>query len=297
MATPNQKQAESALPSSPANSVPPVSTTPALSGALQRAASGVAPAVVEDPSLQFKNFLEKHQRDFAMVAPSHIKPERIIRLALSVVRKDPKLLNCSLQSVIGGLMQAASLGLEVNSPLEQAYLIPFSSKKSSTPEAEFIIGYKGYIDLFYRSGIVDTVFAQPVFELDDFSFEYGTSEYIKHRPNGVPSERGKVIKFYSYARIRGAAYRFIVLDVAEVNQIRDEYSASYKNDPTNQNIPWNRNYLSMGCKTAVRSLEPFLPRSSEISRAVRADATVIDNPFEPANFDTGDATKNFNSEK
>lgn len=225
--------------------------------------------VKQDP---FSSFVEEHKKDFAMVIPSHIKPERIMRLAISAYRRTPELMNCALETVIGGVLESASLGLEINTPLKQASLIPFRNNKTKRTEAELIIQYRGYVDLMYNHPKVLSVFANVVFEQDDFECVYGTNETL-HHVESDKKDRGEILGFYAYAKLRDGAYRFIYLKKSKVDGIRDEYSPSYR--AAKESSPWHTHYQSMGMKTAIRALERFVPKSAEIAKAADADHKVF----------------------
>ena len=86
--------------------------------------------------------------------PAVMTPERFTRITLSALSTSPKLQSCTPPSFLGAMMTAAQLGVEPNTPLGQAYLIPYWSKKVGANECQFQLGYKGLIDLAYRSGDV-----------------------------------------------------------------------------------------------------------------------------------------------
>jgi len=237
------------------------------------------------PQDNFSAYLKAYQSDFKMLLPQHIKPERILRLALATVRRTPQLLNCSVPSIMAGLMDAAALGLECNTPLAQAYLVPFKNNKTRTTEAQLIIGYQGLVQLFYNSGKVNTVFANTVRKEDIFSYSYGIDEQLKHIPSPMKlADRGPITHFYAYAKMHANAYRFTVLTVEQVNHVRDTKSQSYAKDK--QNSPWTSDYEAMGRKTAVRDLAKWLPRSAEVQRAIEADYTVVTDPLTDVDFQT-----------
>ena len=98
--------------------------------------------------------------------PSVMTPERFTRIALSALNNTPALQQCTPMSFIAALLNAAQLGLEPNTPLGHAYLIPYKNK--GVLECQFQIGYKGLIDLSYRSGQVKSIQAQAVYQNDDF---------------------------------------------------------------------------------------------------------------------------------
>ena len=87
--------------------------------------------------------------------PSVITPERFTRIALTAYSRNEKLQECTAESFLGSMMQAAQLGVEPNTPLGQAYLIPYRNK--GVMEVQFQLGYRGMIDLAYRSGEVQNL--------------------------------------------------------------------------------------------------------------------------------------------
>ena len=96
--------------------------------------------------------------------PAVITPERFTRMALSAINNTPELADCTPMSFIAALMNAAQLGMEPNTPLGQAYLIPYRNK--GTLECQFQLGYKGLIDLAYRTGQIQIIQAQAVREYE-----------------------------------------------------------------------------------------------------------------------------------
>ena len=93
--------------------------------------------------------------------PQHLTPERVLRVARTAAM-DHKLAACNRDSVILGIIEASQLGLEVNSPLQQAYLIPYAN------QATLQIGYKGLMDLARQSGLVQRIWAQVVYSNEHF---------------------------------------------------------------------------------------------------------------------------------
>ena len=150
--------------------------------------------------------------------PAHMNAERITRIALTTMRLNPDLYKCSPESIMGALFQSAQLGLEPNVE-GQAYIIPFNNRRKignewkTTKEAQFQIGYKGYIELFYRHKSAVSIDMQKVYENDSFDFCFGTDGYIKHRP--VLKNRGEVIAYYAVAKLVNGAVLFNVMTKEE----------------------------------------------------------------------------------
>ncbi|CAM5244876.1 hypothetical protein LSPH24S_06379 [Lysinibacillus sphaericus] len=103
--------------------------------------------------------------------------DRIARIALTAVRATPKLLECDQMSFLAALMQSAQLGVEPNTGLGQAYLIPYGK------QVQFQLGYKGLIDLAVRSGQYKAIYAHEVYKEDEFSFAYGLHKDLVHVPS------------------------------------------------------------------------------------------------------------------
>ena len=144
--------------------------------------------VAKKQSATIKEYISVMSGEIAKALPSVMTPERFTRIALSAVSNNDKLAACTPQSFLAAMMNAAQLGLEPNTPLGQAYLIPYGGA------CQFQIGYKGLIDLAYRSGEVKMIDAQVVYENDEFFYEYGLDAKLRHRP--AFSDRGDLIYFY-----------------------------------------------------------------------------------------------------
>jgi recombination protein RecT len=207
-------------------------------------------------------FITNHERDFARVLPKHMTADRMTRLAISAVRTTAHLAECSIASFASSIMACSVLGLEPNTPLGHAYLIPFkNSRRGGIYECQVIIGYKGLAELMYRSGIVASVKATPVFEGDEFEYEFGLHPDIKHRPGKDPmrgADPGKLTHVYPVVQLREKDLEPIwdVLTRSEIEQRRKRSKASSEG-------PWVTDYVAMALKTGVRKIATWVPSSAE----------------------------------
>ena len=96
-------------------------------------------------SMSIADLIKAMEPEIKKALPEVITPERFTRMALSALNTTPKLQECTQISFLAALMNAAQLGLEPNTPLGQAYLIPFKNK--NVMECQFQIGYKCLIEL------------------------------------------------------------------------------------------------------------------------------------------------------
>ena len=140
-----------------------------MAGMIKKAAEN-APVKAGEP-MSLKQYIQRMEPQIAKALPSVITPERFTRIVTTALSTNPKLAECTPQSFLGAMMTSAQLGLEVNMPLGQAYVLPYMNH--GTMEAQFQLGYKGLIDLAYRSGEVEVIQAHVVYENDNFTCEYG----------------------------------------------------------------------------------------------------------------------------
>lgn len=195
--------------------------------------------------------------------PSVMTPERFSRITLSALSAYPKLKECTPQSFLGAMMTAAQLGLEPNTPLGQAYLIPF--KNHGRLECQFQLGYKGLIDLAYRSGEVSIIQAHTVYENDEFQYELGLDPKLRHVP--AKSNRGKPIAYYAMFKTKDDGYGFQVMSAEEVTEHARKYSKSYGDGP------WQKNFDEMAKKTVLKKVLKYAPLKSDFVRGVSQDGT------------------------
>jgi recombination protein RecT len=268
--------------------ITPEQKTASVSGALDKridAANDPKGVAVKPLSKfdTFRNLIDKYKADFNLLIPKHMDPEKVFRLALSAVRRNPKLLECDQLTVIGAMLEATSCGLEVNTPMKEAYLVPFmNNRRAGVLEAQLIVGYRGFIKMFLNSPKGVTLFGAAVREKDVFDYAYGTSSFLLHKPPMGADDRGDIIAFYACAEMLNHGKVFIVMSLKDVHHVRDTYSSGYKSahdKGKDDESPWVSNFEDMGIKTCIRALEPFIPKSADIQRALDADMNVI-NPLE-----------------
>ena len=188
-------------------------------------------------------------------------PERMCRVALNTIRRTPTLLECAPETLVSAIVEASSLGLEIDSR-GQAYLVPFFNKKTGTKDVQLIPGYKGLADLAYRSGRVASIFAEVVCENDKFKFALGLEPVLEHTPDLL--NRGEMKAVYAVARMKDGEAQFVVLGKSDIEKVKKASKAS-------DSGPWKDWEDEMWKKTAIRRLCKMLPLSPEIQRAISID--------------------------
>lgn len=205
----------------------------------------------------FQLQLGKYERTVADLLGNKygITPQEFMVKVLNAVKKTPDLLKCSPQSLFGSILYFAEIGLPFNTPEGFGYILPYSLKGQM--EATPIIGYKGLIEMAYRNPKVKSIRIQSVYENDAFEYEYGTSEYIKHKPASI--NRGNLVAVYAIAQIEGISPLFVVVHKAELDKIQKLSKAG-----GSQYSPYNNGtdvFNIMQAKVAIKLLFKTLPKT------------------------------------
>jgi len=190
-----------------------------LRGALQTQSEGRNARALarREQTKTVKDLLDKMRGEIARAIPKHMDADRLLRITMTCIRTNPQLLDCSRDSLLAAVMQAAQLGLEPGI-LGQCYLVPFRDNKTGLRHVQFIVGYQGLIQLAYNSGNIQTIYAREVCEGDDFEWEYGLNEVLRHKP--TMKERGKAYAYYAVARFKDGGYAMLVMSKEDVEKHR-----------------------------------------------------------------------------
>lgn len=212
------------------------------------------------------DLIERNKPELEKLLGPTLTVEAFKTAAMTYLRMQPKLYECNPYSVVGGLRLGAQLGLSLG-PLGHFYLVPFKG------EATFILGYKGMVELAYRSGKVRRVQAAVVRKGDDFEFRLGTRAVLDHTPTAPPAER-EWLAVYAVAELVNGGKPFEVLYPEDVEARRKRSPAARLNSG-----PWVTDLEAMWRKSAVRALQRWLPQTPEAALAIEQDETVA-HPLE-----------------
>ncbi|RDC50983.1 recombination protein RecT [Acinetobacter sp. RIT592] len=213
------------------------------------------------PNAGMKQLMKSMSKEIEAALPSHMSSERFQRVALTAFGNNPKLMNCDPMSFIAAMMDSAQLGLEPNTPLGQAYLIPYGTK------VQFQVGYKGLLELALRSGKIKTLYAHEVRENDTFEVKYGLHQDLIHEPV-LKGNRGEVIGYYAVYHLDTGGHSFVFMTKDEVLEHAKGKSKTFNNGP------WQTDFDAMAKKTVIKQLLKYAPLSIEMQKAVSSDETV-----------------------
>lgn len=253
--------------------------------------------VTKAPTMQ--DYVRKMEGEIKKALPSVMTPERFTRMVLSALSTTKELQGCTPESFLGAMMSAAQLGVEPNTPLGQAYILPY--RNHGKLEAQFQLGYKGIIDLAYRSGEVEVIQAQVVYEHDKFICSYGLDPKLEHIP--ADGDRGQPVKVYAMFKTKSGGFGFEVMSMDDVRVHAAKYSKSF----TSSYSPWQTNFEEMAKKTVLKKVLKYAPLKSDFVRGVVQDETikygvaeemyevpdntVYDVSYDSINEDTGEVTE------
>lgn len=229
-----------------------------------------------------KTLIQEAGKELGQALPAHLNPERMVRIALTAIRLNPELAQCTPESFIGSLFVLAQVGLE---PIAgRAYLLPFNNNRkvgfqNGKPvfhrfkDVQAVIGYKGLADLFYRHESALALDMQTVHENDEFDYQYGTESYLHHRP--AKGNRGQSIGYYAVAKMKAGGVVFRYMSREEVLEHAKQHSKTWDQEKQqfNPRTPWATDFDAMAMKTVLIQLSKLLPLSIELQQAISVDET------------------------
>jgi len=212
---------------------------------------------------QVQDVLNGMKAQIAQALPKHLTADRMVQMACTLITKNPKLAECSVQSLVGSVMQASILGFRPVEALGECYFVPYGG------HVQFQVGYKGYINLGRRSGDIKTIYAEVVRENDQFHYELGLDPKLVHIPD--TSGTGKVTHAYAVAKYKDDGYNFIVLTASQINALR------MRNPMQKSGVSgaWATDYEAMAKAKAIKQLAKYMPLSVDFANAVISDEAVI----------------------
>ena len=189
---------------------------------------------------------------------------------LQIVNSNDLLRNADPQTVFSAACMAATLNLPINNTLGFAYIVPFKNKKLGKVEAQFQLGYKGFIQLAQRSGQFERLVALPVYvdqliskdPINGFVFDWSKEPAANEKPAG----------YYAYFKLINGFTAELYMTKAEVDRHANKYSQTYKMGFG----VWKDNFEAMALKTVMKLLlSKQAPLSIDMQKAQLADQAVV----------------------
>lgn len=185
---------------------------------------------------------------------------RFVQLAVSDIRKVPKLLDCNLQSILGCMMQAGSLGFHFGGA-GLCFMVPYKT------EATFVTGWRGHVTLALRNAIGSELGTGAVRASDEFDYSDGSKPFIHHKRKG--DRDAPITHFWGKALQPGA--RHIVPDVWTMDDVLKHRSRFNKVGDRHYSFNNPESFEAYGRKLPLLQVVKFLPVSYEQSIAQELD--------------------------
>lgn len=253
-----------------------------------------APRGQQAPAVSVENQIMQMKTEFARAIggatpqEQQRRAERFARVCVTAFRQNPDLQKSSPASILGAMMTCAQLGLEPNTPSGLAYLIPRWNSKLRSMECQFQVGYRGLLELMYRSGAIASINADVVYrqeiEAGLFTYTSGIRPSIEHRIDlldgsartGNPQD---IVAAYACAVLKSGEPVIRVVPRRDIDKAMN--MSGGKSGPS---AVWKSHYAEMAIKTAIHRLAKWLP-TTRVDEAMEAEAKYIEaeaKPVEPS---------------
>lgn len=194
---------------------------------------------------------------------SQIDAPQIIKDSLFEMSKNTRIATCSKASIVSCLAQCARYGLSPNSDLGHVYFVPFKDK------CTVMLGYKGMLNIAYRSGNLASISAEMIYENDEYDYSTGTDSFLKHKKALV--DRGNPIAVYAIAKLTNSETQYKLMTMDEVNKSKDASSGHSLAKSKGYPSIWDKHFDEMAKKSCIRSLFKYLNISNELESAIAED--------------------------
>lgn len=242
------------------------------------------------------------------------KTERYTAAIMSAVATNPQLQNCEAKTILSGSLLAESLNLAHSPQLGQYYLVPFKVKaKNGIPEhydAQFILGYKGYIQLAIRSGNYKKINVMEIKDGELVSYDPFNEEIVLQPIQDVDErEQTETIGYYAMFEYINGFKKVIYWSKKQMLQHADKYSPAFSQSAyeklQNGEIPnnemwkyssfWYKDFDGMAKKTLIRQLiGKWGVMSAEMTQAMELDNNSLN--VEKNGFVTVEADENYDTD-
>lgn len=194
----------------------------------------------------------------------------------ALVANNRQLQECEPTTLMFAALKATALRLPLDPNLAQAHVIPYRNNKTRTVEAQFQMGWRGFVQLAIRSGQFQTINVTDIREGEMQGYDLISGEMqVKAMPE---REKLPVVGYLAFFRLTNGFAKSLYMTAGEVEQHAKRYSQTYasKNDYVRNNSKWTTDFDAMARKTVLKLLlSRFAPLSVDMQQAVQADQAVM----------------------
>lgn len=215
---------------------------------------------------QLRGQLTAMQPQFKAALPSHVSPEKFVRVAMTALQTNPDLQRADKRTLFGSFTRAAQMGLLPDG--REGAVVMFGQN------AQFMPMIGGVLKLVRNSGELASLDALAVYASDKFTYRPGMDPVPVHEPDWF-GDRGEVIGVYAVAKMKDGAAYVEIMNKAQVEKVRAVSRSG-------QNGPWKTWWEEMARKTVLRRLAKRLPMSTDLDDALLDDEPAMEPAPAPA---------------
>lgn len=225
------------------------------------------------PITEFRAQLNQMGGEFRIALPSHIQADKFQRVVMTSVQLNPSLLNADRRTFMASITKCAQDGL-LPDGREAAFVIFKTKIKDERGKDKWVqaVQYMPMIAGIHKkirnSGELSSLTSHVVYENDDFLYELGDEEFIRHKPK-LNGPRGNAIAAYAIATLKDGTR---IREVMSEEQIEDVRGVSKAKDGG----PWVKWWGEMARKTVTRRLSKRLPISTDLETVLKRDDDFYD---------------------
>lgn len=194
---------------------------------------------------------------------------RFVSSIVSAVQTTPALKECTNNSILNAALLGEALGLSPSPQLGQFYMVPFKNNKKNCKEAQFQLGYKGYIQLAIRSGYYKKLNVLPIKEGELIGYDPLNEELeVDLIEDDILREEAETIGYYAMFEYENGFRKTLYWSKKKMQAHADKYSSAYSlkiaGDIAQGKIPekdmwkyssfWYKDFDAMAMKTMLRQL-------------------------------------------
>lgn len=169
---------------------------------------------------------------------------------------------CDPMSIISGAMIAATMQLQIIPTLGQCYLIPYGNK------AQLQVGYLGLLQLCMRSGQFKRILTTPVHRGELISGDEFNEDWTF---DPSKKESDEVVGYYAKFELTNGFVKAAYWSIDKVKSHATKFSQAFR---AGKGSPWQSDFDAMACKTVLKSILKYAPKSVEMQRAMIFDQAV-----------------------
>lgn len=212
--------------------------------------------------------------------------QAFISSIVSAVQTNPQLAECTNASLLSAALLGHSLNLPPSPQLGKMYFVPYKNSKTNVTEAQFMLSYKGYLELAMRSGQYRKIHVTDIREGELKSYDPIEDEYIFEPITDIAKRNETpVIGYYGYFILNNGFKKALYWSKEKLEAHAKRYSAAYRKGWDSS--LWKTDFDSMAQKTIIRQLiSKHGIMSVEMQKGYEGDYGVIREDGTPEYLDS-----------